>query len=272
MGAGLSSCAFGMKGPPCTRTSACSASTQALGPASRTLRSARIPWPLPRGTECVLTRVALLRLLAMCALRPPGTAEPQLSTRDRSKDGMTVGEGTAFFWLKPGEAAISRKVTKLGLLCGYSTVTGRRDLFSQAADDICRCMERSFGEAKLDFWHSDLIFGQACGLRQVDRELQAISTLLPKSRDSLIVISIRGQMRHTFGASGSINLTAAVRALQGGCVPSTRSLEETYPAFDTLHIFKTSCSIPSRNTLINSAGFGGVHDSMVTLSLRLKSG
>src|SRR4029077_6374892 len=100
---------FHLRGPNTTVTTACAASTQALGDASRMIQHGDADVMLAGGTEASLCEVGLASFNAIRALSTRNVA-PEKASRpfDRDRDGFVPGEGAGILILESREHAINR--------------------------------------------------------------------------------------------------------------------------------------------------------------------
>ncbi|RME72445.1 MAG: beta-ketoacyl-[acyl-carrier-protein] synthase II, partial [Planctomycetota bacterium] len=99
----------GFRGPNFATTSACAASSHAIGTALLLLRAGMADCMLAGGSEAAVNR---LGLAAFCAARALSTRndEPERASRpfDRDRDGFVMGEGAGIVVLETAERALAR--------------------------------------------------------------------------------------------------------------------------------------------------------------------
>jgi 3-oxoacyl-[acyl-carrier-protein] synthase II len=263
MAAGMVGLDLGIEGPHYTLSSACSSGTQALGEALWAIRSGRLSWALAGGTEAVITPIAFSGFQAMRAL---STLEAGSTPRpfDRRRDGMVVGEGAALFVLEEHQRAIERGAEIYGELKGYATVSGADGIVLGSTAHTERCMTAAVEDAGLTAQEIDAVFSRAGGLVHCDlRELEAIRRSLWDRGGRPAATSIEGHIGHTFGASGPLNLAAALGALAHQRLPPTLHHEDLPPEVEELDVVTTARPARLRNCLIDTFGFGGANAALV---------
>src|SRR6266705_1092577 len=124
---------FHLRGPNTTVTTACAASTQTLGDATRMIQHGDADVMLAGGTEASLCEVGLASFNAIRALSTRNDA-PEKASRpfDLDRDGFVPGEGAGILILESREHAINRGARIYGEILGYATTN---DAFHQVAPD-----------------------------------------------------------------------------------------------------------------------------------------
>ncbi len=124
---------FHLRGPNTTVTTACAASTQTLGDATRMIQRGDADVMLAGGTEASLCEVGIASFNAIRALSTRNDA-PERASRpfDRDRDGFVPGEGAGTLILESREHAINRGARIYGEVLGYATTN---DAFHQVAPD-----------------------------------------------------------------------------------------------------------------------------------------
>src|SRR6266576_3129323 len=124
---------FHLRGPNTTVTTACAASTQTLGDATRMIQHGDADVMFAGGSEASLCEVGIAAFNAIRALSTRNEA-PEKASRpfDRDRDGFVPGEGAGTLILESREHAINRGARIYGEVLGYATTN---DAFHQVAPD-----------------------------------------------------------------------------------------------------------------------------------------
>src|SRR5437899_6943540 len=124
---------FHLRGPNTTVTTACAASTQTLGDATRMIQHGDADVMLAGGSEASLCEVGIASFNAIRALSTRNDA-PEKASRpfDRDRAGFVPGEGAGTLILESLEHAMSRGAHIYGEVLGYATTN---DAFHQVAPD-----------------------------------------------------------------------------------------------------------------------------------------
>src|SRR5438105_15254140 len=113
---------FHLRGPNTTVTTACAASTQTIGDATRMIQHGDADVMLAGGTEASLCEVGIASFNAIRALSTRNEA-PEKASRpfDRDRDGFVPGEGAGILILESREHAINRGARIYGEIHRYAT-------------------------------------------------------------------------------------------------------------------------------------------------------
>ncbi len=267
MAASLMSLRFGVAWSQMTIAGACASGAQAIGEAFRAIRSGALQTALAGGCDAVMTPIAFSSFHAMRMLSP--AEHPDCSPRpfDVRGDGMVVGEGAALFVLEEREQALARGARVYAEIGGYASSSSADSMALPAVSDCTRAMRAVLADAALEPRDIDCVFAQAAGVRLGDQnELGALKAMFCANGKRPAMLSIKGHLGHTFGASGPLNLLAAVGVVNGRPLPATRNLERVAPEFEDLNLFPELGVRDVRHCLVNSFGLGGVNAGLVVSS------
>ena len=160
------------------------------------------------------------RLVRREAGRPPAPF-------DRGRSGFALGEGGAVLVLESAEHAAARGAPVYGEIRGAGAAGENAvDKDSPAAESrIRRAMELALAEAGLEAGGLDHVSANANGSISLDRnEVVAVNRLLDGAPGHALIASIKSLVGETLGASGPLQMAAAIVALQSGVVPATANL------------------------------------------------
>src|SRR5437764_3070149 len=113
---------FHLRGPNTTVTTACAASTQTLGDATRMIQHGDADVMFAGGSEASLCEVGIAAFNAIRALSTRNEA-PQKASRpfDRDRDGFVLGEGAGMVVLEELEHARKRRAPIYAEVTGYGS-------------------------------------------------------------------------------------------------------------------------------------------------------
>jgi 3-oxoacyl-(acyl-carrier-protein) synthase len=114
--------------------------------------------------------------------------------------------------------------------------------------------------------HVDAVIAHGTGTSLNDKsEDQALASVLGEFRTTTPVTSTKWCVGHTLGASGVIDLIAALEILRSQSFFKIHATVETEPAFKLRYLTKNSelPTAPVGSVLVTSLGFGGVHAALV---------
>ena len=120
MGAAMVSMEYGCRGPSSTVTTACAASSMAIGDAVGTIRDGRADVMVAGGSEAPITPIGVGGFYAMRAISQRND-DPQTASRpfDAGRDGFVIGEGSTIVVLEELEHARARGAKIYGEIMGY---------------------------------------------------------------------------------------------------------------------------------------------------------
>lgn len=230
---------LGVSGPAMAVNTACTSGITALGLACDLLESGASPHALVLGVELAnrLTRAgfAALGLLSATQARPC----------DAARDGLALGEGFAGIVVSgSGEwriAALSSEIDP----SGFATPAPNEEIFARA-------MRAALAAA--GWTDVDVLKLQASGSPEGDlAEARAVRKVFATSPRNLV--SFKGEIGHTLGASGPAELALLLDAIARGVVPPTAGFSRADPELGLEPKGGDARSV--RRVLFNLAGFGG---------------
>lgn len=228
---------FGVSGPAMAVNTACTSGLTALGLARDMVESGTCPHALVLGVELPnrLTRLGFASL----GLLSPTQARPC----DAARDGLALGDALAALLVSgSGEWRIA----------GLSTEIDPSGIAAPApkAEIIARAMRAALG----GWTEVDLLKLQAGGSPDGDlaeaRAVRSVFATLPRN-----LVSFKGEIGHTLGASGPAELALLLDALARGVVPETKGFSRPDPELGLEPKGGDGRSV--RRVLFNLAGFGG---------------
>jgi len=249
---------FGIKGVVSATSAACASGLQAVGAAFDQIRLGRQDVILCGGAEELHeTVVGSFDILyaASCKFNdsPPQTPRPF----DVQRDGLVCGEGAGVIVLEEYEHARRRGANILAEVLGYHTCSNGVHV-SQSDDSSMRvCMRTALDEAKLNPREIGYVGAHATGTTQGDAaEASAIAAVFGSQ---VPVSSLKGNMGHTLGASGAIELAATIEMMRTQTLYPTHNLEEIDPACAGINHLQEKKSARFNAFLKNSFAFGGIN-------------
>jgi 3-oxoacyl-[acyl-carrier-protein] synthase II len=247
-------------GPRLTISTACSSGANALGLAADWLRAGRVDAVLCGGADS-LSRMAYSGFNALQALdRAP------CRPFDRSRAGITLGEGAAMFVLERWDSAERRGASILGELVSYGVSADAHHVTQPRPDGAgaVLAMQRALAEGGVAPDAIDYVNAHGTGTPQNDLvETRAIKQVLGAHAYRIPVSSTKSQLGHCLAAGGALEALACLLALRDGFVPPTATLTDADPECDLDYVPRTSRRAALHTVLSNSYGFGGNNTSLV---------
>jgi 3-oxoacyl-[acyl-carrier-protein] synthase II len=258
---------YGAKGPNITTTTACSASSHAIGEALLAVRRGVCDAVIAGGTEATITPMALGGFCAMKALStrnddPTGASRPF----DRDRDGFVMGEGAAMLVLEELEFAKKRGAKIYAELCGYGASGDAHHITAPApgGEGAVRCMRAAMEDARVRPEEVGYINAHGTSTPYNDMfETMAIKTVFGDHARELMVSSTKSMTGHLLGAAGALEGIFSVLAIREGIIPPTINYETADPECDLDYVPNTARRKEVRYVLSNSFGFGGTNSCLL---------
>lgn len=244
---------LGQPGASTLVSSACSASTQAIGLGAMWIASGRVKRCLIAGVEvlCDLTCEGFRSLQLLSS----GPATPF----DRARSGINLSEGAAFLCLEGGTGGLAR-VSGSGFSTDAYHMTGPHP----EGEGSYRAMKRALMVAGVSPGDVDWVHAHGTGSQQNDMaEGLAVSRLFEEHRP--YVSSTKWLHGHALGASGALESVLLVRALSEGVILKTRGLVNPDEKIPVRHP-EIDLNIRARHVVKNTLGFGGTNAAVVISS------
>jgi 3-oxoacyl-[acyl-carrier-protein] synthase II len=259
---------FGLRGYNNTVTTACAASTQALGDALDIVRLGRTDVMVAGGGEAGICELGLAAFHIMRALSTRED-EPLKASRpfDKDRDGFVCAEGAALFVLESQEHAEKRGAHILAELAGYGATSDAYHVVAPCVDGegAQRAMNEAIADAGLTPDDIDYINAHGTSTPANDAaETFAIKGVFGERAYALPISSTKSMIGHTLGASGAIESVACLKAIETGIIPPTINFENQDEDCDLDYVPNQSRKVESVNAVLkNSFGFGGQNACLV---------
>lgn len=245
----------GLTGPAFAVSSACASSNHALGLAFRMVRDGHAPAMLAGGAEAMLCFGGVKAWESLRVMSPDGCRP-----FDARRNGMVMGEGAAVFVLEDAERAAARGAPALAEIAGFGMTADAGDIVVPSVDGAAAAMRAALAEAGMDPSEVGYINAHGTGTQVNDRtEVAAIRAALGPAAEGLMVTSTKAMHGHAIGATGAIELLAAILALKDGIVPPTLGLTTPDPACDLDHVPNAARRARVGAALSNAFAFGGLN-------------
>jgi 3-oxoacyl-[acyl-carrier-protein] synthase II len=252
---------FGIKGVVSATSAACASGLQAVGAAFDQVRLGRQDVVLCGGAEELHETVVgsfdiLYAASAQFNDSPSQTPRPF----DKKRDGLVCGEGAGVIVVEGREHAIKRGAKILAEIVGYHTCSNGIHVSQSDDASMTNCMQTALDGAGLKSSQVGYVNAHATGTPQGDSaEARAIKSVFGSD---IPVSSLKGNMGHTLGASGPIELAATIEMMHAGTVYPTHNLQEIDPACaGVAHVAQTTRKSFDA-FLKNSFAFGGINSAI----------
>ena len=259
---------FGLRGYNNTVTTACAASTQAMGDALDIIRLGRADVMVAGGGEAGICELGLAAFHIMRALSTRED-EPMKASRpfDANRDGFVCAEGAALFVFETLEHAERRGARILAEMAGYGACSDAYHVVAPCVDGegAQRAIRLAVEDAGLTLDDIDYINAHGTSTPANDAsETMAIKAVFGERAYGIPVSSTKSMIGHTLGASGAIESVACLKAIETGIVPPTINYETPDETCDLDYVPNEARKVGKvRAVLKNSFGFGGQNACLV---------
>jgi 3-oxoacyl-[acyl-carrier-protein] synthase II len=247
---------FGLGGPRFTLHTACASGASAIVIGAELIRGGYVDAVIAGGADAlarmVLSGFHSLRVVAPEPCRP----------FDRSRCGLSLGEGAGMMVLERESRAVERGAEVLAVLLGGGQSTDAHHLTAPAPDGCgaARAIRAALARANVAAEAVDHVNAHGTGTLLNDAaEAASITAVLGKRTLRCPVTSIKGSIGHTLGAAGAIEAVVAVQTLRTGLIPPTVGLREPDPEFGLDVVQDRARREDVRVVVSNSFGFGGAN-------------
>lgn len=267
MASGRIAIEFGAKGPNTSITTACAASSHAIGESFKIIQRGAADVMIAGGTEACLTPLALGGFTSMKSLSTRND-EPEKASRpfDMQRDGFIIAEGGGMIILEELGYALDRGADICGEIVGYGMSS---DAYHFTAPDphgvgASLCMDAALKDAGLDPADIDCInaHGTSTPLNDVS-ETRGIKTVFGDHAHKIFISSTKSMTGHLLGGAGVVEAIYSILTIANGVIPPTINYEFPDPECDLDYVPNKARKARVRTVLSNSFGFGGTNSSLV---------
>jgi 3-oxoacyl-[acyl-carrier-protein] synthase II len=253
---------FGFEGMRRCIVAACSSSTIAIGQAVDAIRLGRVDVALAGGTDA-LARLTYsgfnqLKLMDVEPCRP----------FDRSRAGMSIGEGAGMLVLERLDHARRRGAQIHAELAGYALGCEAHHATAPEPEGrpLSTIVRAALSDAGVSVSAVDHVNAHGTATLQNDlAEARAFRRLLGERVHDVPVTSVKSMIGHCLGAAGSVEAAVLVLTVSSGVIPPTVHHEETDPECGLDVVANEPREQPVRCGLSTSLAFGG-NDSAVVVT------
>jgi 3-oxoacyl-[acyl-carrier-protein] synthase II len=249
---------YKIKGSTLTLSTACASGTDAIGMGYRNILWGKADMIAAGGAD-VLNEFAFCGFNNLKALTKTKTRP-----FDKNRDGLALGEGSAFLVLEEAGMARKRGARIYGRITGYAS---RGDAHHMTGPDkegrgLASAIKAALKEAGIS--RPDYINAHGTGTIYNDAmETKAIKLAFGKSAYEIPISSIKSMIGHSFGAGGAIEAIACLLAIKNGAMPPTINYQEKDPECDLDYVPNIARKGDIKTTISLSAGFGGQNSALI---------
>jgi 3-oxoacyl-[acyl-carrier-protein] synthase II len=251
---------YGLQGPNETITTACAASTHAIGAAARLIAWGIVDACVTGGSESAGCAIGLAAFGNMTALSSSGNSRPFSPERD----GFVLGEGSAVLILEEWEAAVARGATIHGEVLGAASNADAHHITAPAPGGVgaVACMRTALDDAGLTPADIKQINAHGTSTPLNDAaEAAAVTTVF--GAGGVPVTSTKGVTGHALGAAGALEATAVLLSMEHRSIPPTAGTTVLDEGMDIDVVLGTARPWEPGPTMSNSLGFGGHNGTII---------
>ncbi len=251
---------YKLRGPCQTVTTACAASTHAIGDAFRQIAWGRCDAVVTGGSEAAGSPTAMAGFQNMTALSSSGVSMPF----SEGRDGFVMGEGGAVLILEALDVAVARGATIYAEVLGGASNADAHHITAPSPGGVgaIACMELALEEAGLQ--PSDIkqinAHGTSTPLNDA-AEAEAIQKLFGPTGPP--VTSTKGVTGHALGAAGALEAVAVIMSMEKRLIPPTAGTTALDPSMNIDLVIGEPRPWEPGPAMSNSLGFGGHNGSII---------
>ncbi|MCI0380675.1 MAG: beta-ketoacyl-ACP synthase II [Gemmataceae bacterium] len=262
---------FGLCGTNTAVSTACASAANAIADAFHTIQREEADVMITGGTEAAITHMGLGGFISARALssrsdNPPAASRPF----DRDRDGFVLSEGAGLVILEDFEHAKRRGAP---IYCEFLGAGSSADAYNITAPHpegtgAIRAMQLALKEARLAPGDIQYVNAHGTSTELGDvAETRALKLVFGDHVKKLAISSTKSMVGHLLGASGGVELIAAILSIKHGVIHPTINLDNADPACDLDYVPKSARETRVRRAISNSFGFGGHNCCLVVGAL-----
>jgi 3-oxoacyl-[acyl-carrier-protein] synthase II len=258
---------FDAMGPAYNCLTACAASTQAIGEASRLLSRGDADVMISGGTHTMIHPLGVTGFNRLTALSTRNDT-PQTASRpfNQTRDGFVLGEGAGILILETLDHATARGAQPLAEVVGYGSSADAYRITDIHPDGrgAVAAMRDALASAGLTPADIDYISAHGTGTKENDSvESRAVKAVFGDLAKRVPISSVKSMFGHLIAAAGAVELITCVLAIRDQVLPPTINLTDPDPECDLDYVPNRSRAGKVEVALSNSFGFGGQNDALV---------
>ena len=257
---------FGFRGVGTTNSNSCASGTVSVGEALRYIRDGLADVVVAGGAEAPLGTLTF-GAFDIIKTMSRWDGDPQLACRpfDQLRDGFVMGEGAASLIVEELEHARARGARIYAELLGYNLNNDAYHMTSPlpSGDSCIRAMREALADAQLNPEQIDYINAHASST-QLNDATETMSIKQVFGSDTRIPVSgTKGYYAHPLGATGAIEATLSILAMQKSWIPPTINYQNPDPACDLNNVPNHGRPAELNHVMSNSFGFGGINACVI---------
>jgi 3-oxoacyl-(acyl-carrier-protein) synthase len=257
---------FKLRGPGATISATCASAAFAISLAAEQILLGKADAMIVGGTEAPLNFTVLAQLQSSGVLGFHEDARRTCRPFDATRNGIILGEGSAFMVLESAHTAAARGATALARLTGWAGCldgSGRVGVHEDGAG-LLQVMEQALQVAGLGAGQIDYINAHGTSTKMNDlAEARAIKKLLKERATIVPCTSTKPVTGHCLGATPAIEAVLCIEALRRQQIPPTANCLQPDPLCLINAQPSNAQSAPLKHVMSNSLGFWGYHAALI---------
>jgi 3-oxoacyl-[acyl-carrier-protein] synthase II len=255
-------------GPMIGISTACTASSHALGEAYRRIQDGEAKMMLAGGHDALTSWVDVIGFSLLGALTKDYNDDPEHASRpfERDRSGFVLGEGAVVMILEELESAHARGAKIYAEIAGYSSSLNAYRMTDPPPDGggAVIAMTNALRESGFKKEDVDYVVAHGTGTPAGDiSETVAIERTFGDHAAKLAVTSPKSMIGHTTCAAGAVNMLAAVGAIRDGVISPTINYDHPDPELTLDYIGNTARERDVKVAVTNAFAFGGTNGALV---------
>lgn len=257
---------FNLQGPSATISATCASGAFAIGLAAEQILLGKVDAMLVGGAEAPLAPAILAQLQAAGVLGSHAEAARTCRPFDATRNGLVLGEGSAFLILESAHTAAARQAKALARLSGWclNLAHSGRTGVDETGTSLRQVMAQALQLAGLDPDQIDYVNAHGAGTKMNDSaEAQAIVKLFGLRAATVPCTSTKPITGHCLGATPALEAVLCIEALRRQRLPPTANCAQPDPLCP---LNTNPANAPAHrisNVLSNSLGFWGYLASLI---------
>ena len=183
---------------------------------------------------------------------------------DKNRDGINIGEASAFFIVEELQHALQRGAKIYGEILGYGINNDAYHVTSPSPDGRGAIASIKMAMAHTDVKYDDIDYINAHGTgTHLNDEMEATVIKNMFTGKDLNVSSTKSVTGHCMAAAGAVEFAVVLLAIKNGIVPPSANLEERMDECDETVYNTEAVERPIKYALSNSFAFAGNTSSIL---------
>ncbi len=258
----------GAEGPMFSVSTACTASSHALGEAFRRVQEGDAKVMLSGGSDALTTWFDVIGFGLLGALTKDHADEPERASRpfDKERSGFVLGEGAVMLVLEDMESAQARGAHIYGEVAGYGSSMNAYRMTDPPPDGggVTLAMAMAIKDAGMEPDEIQYVSAHGTSTPGNDKtETVAIKQVFGDHASKLAISSVKSMTGHLTCGAGALNMLASLRTLTDGVLVPTINLENPDPNCDLDYVPNEAREAEVDAVLVNAFAFGGTNGCLV---------